>query len=27
MVTHDLFLLITNAVICTGIAIRVVTFQ
>jgi hypothetical protein len=27
MVTHELFLLITNAVICTGIAIRVVTFQ
>ncbi|AYM23067.1 MULTISPECIES: phage holin family protein [Escherichia] len=27
MVTHELFLLITNAVICTGIAIRVVTFR
>lgn len=27
MVTHEFFLLITNAVICTGIAIRVVTFR
>ncbi|EFC4555478.1 phage holin family protein [Escherichia coli] len=27
MVTHELFLLITNAVICTGIAVRVVTFR
>ncbi|WP_244583508.1 phage holin family protein, partial [Escherichia coli] len=27
MVTNEFFLLITNAVICTGIAIRVVTFQ
>ncbi|EEY9270165.1 phage holin family protein [Escherichia coli] len=27
MVTHEIFLLITNAVICTGIAIRVVTFR
>ncbi len=27
MVIHELFLLITNAVICTCIAIRVVTFR
>ncbi|EOC3019702.1 phage holin family protein [Escherichia coli] len=27
MVTHELFSLITNAVICTGIAVRVVTFR
>ncbi|HCQ3673393.1 TPA: phage holin family protein [Escherichia coli] len=27
MVTNELVLLITNAVICTGIAIRVVTFR
>lgn len=27
MVTNELVLLITNAVICSGIAIRVVTFQ
>ncbi|EFH3254194.1 phage holin family protein [Escherichia coli] len=27
MATYELFFLITNAVICTGIAIRVVTFR
>ena len=27
MVTHELFLLITNAVICTGIAVRGVTVR
>ncbi|MGU4808672.1 phage holin family protein, partial [Escherichia coli] len=27
MVTNELVLLITNAIICTGIAIRVVTFR
>lgn len=27
MVAHEFFLLITNAFICTGIAIRVVTFR
>ncbi|MHQ05710.1 phage holin family protein [Escherichia coli] len=27
MVTHELFLLIANAIICSGIAIRVVTFR